>query len=81
MSEQKSQGESVIADTLIGVAEQKTVKEMAGYINNFLTNRFPSGLNDPMRTIVSEIIMDAFFDGARWNEAQTKEESRVIQEV
>jgi hypothetical protein len=54
------------------------VEELSAYVNNFIDNRFPNGLSGDIRTIVAECVMDAFCDGARWNEQQTKEESRII---
>jgi len=56
----------------------KVITEMSDYVNNFLDKRFPEGINGDMRQILGEIVMDAFHDGARWQEKQVQEESRII---
>jgi hypothetical protein len=54
------------------------VQELSDYVNNFIDNRFPNGLSGPIRTILAEIVADSFHDGARWSEAQAREESKII---
>ena len=57
----------------------KTIKELSEYAKDFIDKRFPEGLNGGIREIVTEIVIDAFHDGARWQEQQVKEESVIIQ--
>lgn len=61
--------------------EQHTVDEMSEYIASFIAARFPEQLPKQLQTIISEIILDAFWDGARWAEAQIKEASPIITEI
>jgi len=56
----------------------KTIEEMSEYVNNFLDKRFSSGLNGDIRVILTECVIDAFHDGARWQEQQVEEESVII---
>ena len=58
--------------------EQETLDTMTEYVNSFIDNRFPNGLNGDIRVIVHDIILNAFHDGARWCEQQIKNESRII---
>ena len=58
--------------------DAQAVQELSDYVNNFIDNRFPNGLSGDIRQILSECIMDAFCDGARWQEKQAQEESRII---
>ena len=57
----------------------ETITELSEYAKDFVDKRFPSGLNGDIRVIVTEIIIDAFYDGARWQEQQTSKESVIIQ--
>lgn len=54
---------------------QKVIDDGAEYINDFIKKRFPSGLDGDIRQIISECVLDAFFDGARWSEQTRHEEA------
>jgi hypothetical protein len=56
--------------------EQQTIDHASEYIKDFITKRFPSGLDGDIRQIISECILDSFYDGARWSE-QTRQEEAV----
>jgi hypothetical protein len=56
-----------------------TVAEMSEYVKNFLTKRFPSGLNDAMWPILSEMVLDAYIDGMNAQAAYEPPESLIIQ--
>lgn len=58
--------------------EKKTIRDVSEYVEHFITVRFPEGLDEKLREILGEMVLDAFFDGSRYAEAQVKEESRVI---
>ena len=62
----------------INAQVDKTVRTMADYVYDFIAVRFPEGLPPQMLGIITDIVIDAFHDGARWAEAQEKEESRII---
>ena len=60
----------------------KVVEEASEYLDDFIKKRFPSGLDGDIRQIITECVLDAFYDGARWSE-QTRQdeaaaESRII---
>ncbi len=57
---------------------QKTIDETTAYLADFITKRFPHGLPDDMLEMVTEIVLDAFHDGARWSEQTRADESRII---
>lgn len=53
---------------------EKTIHETSAYIEDFIKKRFPSGLDGVMKRIISECILDSFYDGARWAEATRSSE-------
>lgn len=67
----------IVCDTCAAMAE-KNVTELADYVNDFINKRFPSGLEGDIRRIISECVLDAFHDGARWAEAQPPGEPSLI---
>jgi hypothetical protein len=48
----------------------RNTAELSDYLNNFVNKRFPNGLEGDIRQIISECILDAFHDGARWADVQ-----------
>jgi hypothetical protein len=56
----------------------KTITDVADYARVFIDRRFPEGLPDTMRGILTEVVLDAFHDGARYSESTIKDESRII---
>ena len=55
----------------------KTIKDVGDYAKWFLAERFPEGLGNEMRMILTEIVVDAFADGARYSE-QTRMDEALI---
>ena len=53
----------------------KVVEEASEYINDFIKKRFPSGLDGDIRQIISECVLDGFYDGARYSEQTRQEEA------
>jgi len=66
-----------VCDSCAAMAE-KNVAELAEYVNDFITKRFPNGLEGDIRQIISECVLDAFHDGARWAEAQPPGDKSLI---
>jgi len=58
--------------------DARSVKEISQYVASFIDNRFPSGVSDDYRKALSEIVLDAFYDGARWQEQAAREESGIV---
>ena len=56
----------------------KEITEISEYIKDFIDKRYPDGVSNEVRQVLSEMVMDAFFDGARWAEIQAQQESRII---
>jgi hypothetical protein len=55
----------------------KTITDISEYAKWFITERFPEGLGNEMQMIITEIVVDAFHDGARWSE-QTRMDEAII---
>ena len=45
--------------------EKKTIRDVAEYVEHFITVRFPNGIDGKLREILGEMVLDAFFDGMR----------------
>ena len=61
--------------------EKKTITEISEYVKDFIDKRFPDGMPENLREILSDCVLDAFHDGSRWCEQQIKEESRIIVDI
>lgn len=62
--------------------EKTTIDEMVKYSQDFIDKRFPNGLNGDIRKIMTEMVLDAFVDGAAWQQKQMQQlptESLIIQ--
>ena len=53
----------------------KVVAECSEYLDDFIKKRFPNGLDGDIRQIISECVLDAFYDGARWSEQTRQDEA------
>ena len=70
----------IVCDTCAAMVE-KNINELAEYVDSFIKNRFPADLPDNIRTIISECVLDAFHDGARWAEAQPPAAGLIITDL
>lgn len=66
-----------------GVVKQQehmeaTATAFTEYVAKFIARRFPEGLPPAMTEIVSEIILDAFEDGAAWADREAMRQDIMV---
>lgn len=56
----------------------REAREVASYVQEFISRRFPDGLPKLIDPIIREIVFDAFVDGMRWGEVSGDRKSVVL---
>lgn len=56
----------------------REAREVASYVQEFVSRRFPDGLPETIGKIIREIVFDAFVDGMRWGEVSGDRKSVVL---
>ena len=57
---------------------EATATAMSEYVAKFLARRFPAGLPEEMLAILSDIVIDAFEDGAAWSDREAMRQDVMV---